>query len=275
MSQQWVRRLLGGEQRAWDASRAGLPILGISGRPAARPRCDGLCHGRSLYDVLYIIPRRAVIRTQTPRNAWDQHRSQHRTGPYLLPIDSFWILRISVAMRQDPEPVSWRCNGGQERVPSQLGPSGPKPERRPRPLAPRHGGNSRGPRHLRTGIALAEWVAGNRWGIVRIQKGRRARSASVVSGDGHGEAGFGSIGLPGASVGYRVGTGRPQRRRAARPPKREAVQASCGAGGGNRADRCDDGPPGRALAPVRTPVRKIAPGGAASLAFVQMVQGER
>ena len=46
----------------------------------------------------------------------------------------------------------------------------------------------------------------------------------------------------------------------ARPPKREAVHSGCAADGGNRADRRGNGPPGHALTPVRSPVRKVARG---------------
>ncbi len=82
-----------------------------------------------------------------------------------------------------------------------------------------------------------------RWesmGNHRVSKGGRSQTASVVSGDGQAwGSGLRSIAPPSDTAGNSRGRA---------------------ADGGNRADRRDNRTPGRALAPVRAPVRKIAGG---------------
>ena len=70
------------------------------------------------------------------------------------------------------------------------------------------------------------------------------------------------MGLPGALLRSRIrarqATTAGSAIGGARPLKREAAHVGRAVNGGNRADRRDDGSPGRALTPVRAPVGKIA-----------------
>ena len=114
----------------------------------------------------------------------------------------------------------------------------PAPERRRRPpghLQRRTLPRSKAFADRRRFDRMGRWESlGNR----QDSKGGRSRSASVVFGDGQA---WGS------------------RLRSIAPPSDTASNSAGGtADGGKRADRRDDGSPGRALTPVRAPVRKIA-----------------
>ena len=117
-------------------------------------------------------------------------------------------------------------------------PSDPKPERRRCPSAPRNIGNSRGLRRFRRAVVCEVRLAGIGGESPRFE-GRAVAVGRCRLRRWPGMGKRASIDRP--AIGYREHT-------------------HLAADGGNRADRCDNGPPGRALPPVRAPVRKIARG---------------
>ena len=143
------------------------------------------------------------------------------------------------------------------------GPSGPKPERCRRPSAPRNGEIPRDPRHFRQSAPCEA----RSLGIAGESSGFEGRALAVGlcrlrRRPGMGKRGPTASGCPAprSVIASEPGDRNDGGQRGQRCATSEARSSSPGraADGGNRADHRDNGSPGRALAPVRTPVRKIA-----------------